>query len=94
MGGNWSKFSMYDLPFSRYALYPDRLVLRVFWSITTIDLKQIEKVSFWYSLHGAKAQVFSRMSDSTVILTTNSPVELGQAFERFGVDIEVAKSIV
>jgi len=94
-GGSGVNVTANGLPFSRYTLFADRLVLSFLGiRVRTVLLSDMEKISFWYSLHGAKAQVFVNGSVVTVILSTGRPVELGGAFEKLGVKVETAKSVI
>ncbi len=94
-GGPGGRLSASSNIFYRYILYPTQFVFKKYWRVVRVlSLKDIEKISFWYSMDGGKAQVFIRNSQSTVILSTGHPEELAAALEKLGVKIEVSESAI
>ena len=91
----WSWSNGYKKPslsgylFSRYILQSDQLVLKRFWRvICVIPLARIEKVTVWFSWSGARAKVSMLGTEDTVVLCTDHPILLGEAFDKLHVKVE------
>ena len=85
----YSKPSLSGYLFSRYILQSDRLVLKRFWRVTrVIPLVRIEKVMVWFTWSGARAKVLMTGTDDTVVLCTDHPILLGEAFDKLHVKVE------
>ncbi len=75
--------------FSRYVLQSDQLVLKRFWRVVrVIPLAHIEKVMVWFRWRGARAKVMMIGTDATIVLCTDHPILLAEAFDRLHVKVE------
>jgi|GEM_PF-3887602 len=85
----YKKRSLSGYLFSRYVLFPDKLVLKRFWRVVrVIPLARIEKVTVWFSWSGARAKVSMVGTDSTIVLCTDHPILLGEGFDKLRVKVE------